>query len=163
MPKIPEDCPASVIAAYDAIVKRAVDIPYWPAAACAPPHKFARLSIDGDTATLTWPHAELEFGDPYIEAGSTTFPASLLLLSDAELPAALTAWTDEQKAAAEREQQAAKAAAARQKEADERATLATLKAKYEGSQTSGPEAGGAVTTLAPGEGAIFENGVWKRQ
>lgn len=123
---------AATIAAYDALIERAVGIltadkksgfdvgiPY------------ARLSVDGCVATVTWPEPDGEFDDEYrfwLTEESDAFPESLLWLSGQEFHAGLQAWLDDR--AAVRVAEAAHQAAL--EEAFERKQLALLKAKYEG-------------------------------
>lgn len=123
-----------IIASYDALVDRAI-------AACAPGcghyssvshDDHPRLSVDGDTATLTWREYESDYyGGGYCTDESAQFPAALLSLGDDEFRATQAAVRAEISERERRVRAAQKAVARDRAEAHERAVYAALKAKYE--------------------------------
>ena len=117
-----------VIAAYDALVARAIDVvdkaPYWKYIS---EPKFARLSVDGDEAVLIWPDTETDYDWTRITEQAVQFDARLLRLPDDEL----TAWKAEQMRLYEQGKKEREEAARAEREESERRTLAALKAKYE--------------------------------
>lgn len=116
------------IATYDALVDRALSIvreaPYW---CFVGEPTYARLHIDGATATLVWPETDSSYDGCTIESSQQPFDAKLLLLSDDEL----AKWKVEQRAIYDREQAAKAVQQANDREAHERAVFEALKAKFE--------------------------------
>jgi hypothetical protein len=108
------------IAAYDALVARAIAIvdkaPFWRYVG---EPSFARLTVDGDTATLMWPEA--------IQACHVSFASALLTLSGREFDE----WKAEEMRLHQRKERERKAQEIAEREQSERAALAALKAKYE--------------------------------
>lgn len=92
---------------------------------------FAKVLVDGETATLSWPEVQSGYYDSCsIEEQSASFPSELLLMSIDEI----NAWKIEQRKKYDADQKAkdereAKDRAERQT-ALELQTLAALKAKY---------------------------------
>lgn len=122
----------AAIETYDWLISRACEIaegaPYWSSVY---DEKYARISIDGETAKLIWPEAESDYGDSCtIGHNAVSFPARLLLMSDNEL----AAWKVEQRAIYDRKQEEKKMAVARDREAQERAAYERLRAKFETSK-----------------------------
>lgn len=113
--------PADVIAAYDKLIARAIDIVSY----VSEPDS-ARLLIDGDTATLRTARAYDDYGSSCIEYETEAFEADLLTISDEELSATKAFWRSE----AERENRERQALAARQREAAEIAQFEALRKKY---------------------------------
>lgn len=71
---------------YDELIAKAIIIATGVPGFCSVEEKFARLSIDGDAATLTWPEiASGYYNDTHIEAQTKAFPAKLLLLTTEQL------------------------------------------------------------------------------
>jgi hypothetical protein len=116
------------IAAYDALVARAIAIvdkaPCWQFVG---EPDFARLKIDGETATLVWPEDETYYDSTTIKTRYVSFDAVLLTLSDREL----SEWKAEQMRLYEQKEKERKAQEIAVREQNERAALAALKAKYE--------------------------------
>lgn len=83
------------------------------------------LSIDGDTARLRWV-------DESVWPDACDFPVSALALSDEQGPAFMRAYRDEQHQRKRVEAAEEMVRRAATKQAQERAELARLKAKYEG-------------------------------
>lgn len=117
-----------VIADYDALIERAKEIlePYVGYYAHVREERCARLTIEGDEATLSWPDIEYAYGDSSLEVESKSFPAHLLTMP----PAEFAAWKEEQISKGKAAQLASDAARAEQRKRDELATLAALKQKY---------------------------------
>ena len=119
------------IKALDAVVeliKRAVEItykaPYW--SYVNDDGKFARLTIQGETTTLRWPTAEMEYDSCTLETEQVSFPSRLLFISDDKLGAWKLEQTREYEcevARRSREQQ-------RKQETAERAEFERLKVRY---------------------------------
>jgi hypothetical protein len=123
----------AALSEYSQILDRACQItmgpPFWMRAE----EEYARLVITGDVATLFWPEVESGYYNSCsIERQSAKFPAELLLMSQDEL----SAWKAEQKRLYEEKESAERKAKAeiqaKFNEANERRTLAALKAKYGG-------------------------------
>jgi hypothetical protein len=119
----------AAIETYDWLISRACEItsdaPYWSSVYN---EQYARISIDGETAKIVWPEAESDYGDSCtIGHNAVSFPARLLLMSDAEL----AAWKVEQRAIYDRQKAEQAARNAREREAHERAVFEALKAKFE--------------------------------
>jgi|SRR6185503_2763731 len=94
--------------------------------------EYAKLIIDGETATLFWPESESGYYNSCsIECQSVNFPSELLLMSVEEI----ATWKVKQREQYDAKEKAKAEAAARtreiQKKALELQTLAALKAKYE--------------------------------
>jgi hypothetical protein len=116
------------IAAYDALVARAIAIvdkaPFWRYVG---EPSFARLTVDGDTATLMWPEAETYYDSTTIQACHVSFASALLTLSGREFDE----WKAEEMRLHQRKERERKAQEIAEREQSERAALAALKAKYE--------------------------------
>jgi len=102
-----------------------VDAPHW---SYVGEPRYARLTIDGDEATLIWPEIESDgYGWSGIEPRSVTFESRLLFVGKAEL----AIWKQDKRAEYDAKQRLNAADAAAARERQERATLAALKAKYD--------------------------------
>ena len=114
---------------YEALVSRALEIivkaPYWKFAYEA--EDWARLTIEGNDATITWPEVYVEYESPSIERESCSFKASLLFITDDEL----AIWKKEQLEVYEKAQEERDAEARADKETAERALYARLKERYD--------------------------------
>lgn len=124
-----KDQALGVITDYGALIARALDVvseaPHWTYIS---EKVFAQLEIDGENAILHYPELEsgsYDSGD-YIVNQCVTFPVRLLFLPDEEFKA----WKVAEKAAYEVNEQRRRATAVADKERQERAALAALKAKY---------------------------------
>ena len=118
----------SAVALYNMLVQRALEIlEYAPFRKHVWNPEYARLSIEGTVAALTWPVVESGYeGDYYIERGCCSFPAALLFISDDEL----AAWKIDQRAIYDQQQREREADEARGREAAERAAYERLKQKF---------------------------------
>jgi hypothetical protein len=116
-----------LVATYDKLIARACDIASVGFRMYCDHEEFARLSIEGDTATLMWPEAQSGYYNSCsIETQAAKFPAALLDLSADDY----AVWQK-----SELTKRAAKAAEeVRQQDAlmvmREKAALAELKRKY---------------------------------
>lgn len=116
-----------LIAKYDKLIDRACDIASVGFSMHCDNEEFAHLSIEGDTATLSWPEAHSGYYNSCsIETQSAKFPAALLDLSADDY----VVWQKSEHA--KREAKAAEEV--RQRDAlmvmREKAALAALKQKY---------------------------------
>ena len=122
-----------IIAAYDALIDRAVDAvaPNGGFYASVQREDKPRLSIVGAEAVLEWGEYESDYyGGGYTASAEARFPADLLFLSDADFAAFQKKVATEIK---EREQKVLAAQVAvdlQRKEAFDRAEFARLSAKY---------------------------------
>ena len=119
------------IKALDAVcglIKRALEItdkaPYW--SHVNDNGKFARLTIQGETTTLRWPCAEMEYDFCTLETEQVSFATRLLFISDDEL----AAWKLEQERKYDREYAKRTRERQRKQETAERAEFKRLKALY---------------------------------
>jgi hypothetical protein len=123
------DSLVATIAEYERILERARKIvntcPFW----AYTNDDFARLSIDGDNATVEWPSADSSWDSCIVERNAMSFPAALLLLDGA----ALDVWQADQRAEYERRREEENEANLRRALERERETYLALKRKYEGS------------------------------
>jgi hypothetical protein len=123
-----EKCAGIAIAYDDLLAKAFVILKGAPHRTHIDRPELARISIEDDTATVTWPEIEYGYGDSIsIETESASFPAAYLTMDEQ----AISTWKMEVERLYHRqlERQIAEDAAA--KERNERAALAALKAKYE--------------------------------
>lgn len=117
----------ATIAAYDALVLRAVAVAAENNQDAENP-EFARLFVEGDTATLIWPEDENDgYGWSGLVKHQHHFPASLLLLTDAEF----SAWVADKQQARKEAFWKRTAEEGARKRAAERALYEQLKAKFE--------------------------------
>lgn len=116
-----------VIERYSQLVSRALEVvdqaPYW---AYVDEPDYARLTIDGETATLIWPHDEMEYDMSTITCEHKCFEARLLFISDEEL----RAWKEEQLRLYREQQEQRNREAVAQREAAERAMYENLKKRF---------------------------------
>lgn len=125
---------AIAISEVEQILERAFLITDGPPFFMIAEQEYARISVDGDEATLIWPEYAGGYyaGDGSIETQSIKFPAELLLMSIDQLKVWKAAhrkqYDDNEKAKREFE---ARARAA-QRTAEELRLLAALKEKYDG-------------------------------
>ena len=115
------------IARYEELVDRAREIvkgaPYW---AYVEEPDYARLYIEGGTATLLWPHDEMDYDMSVITCERKCFETRLLFMSDEELKV----WKAEQdRLYHEQQEERAKLVAAQQDEI-ERQMYERLKARF---------------------------------
>lgn len=120
----------AVVRDYDALVARALEVldgpPFWKAAYVSD-GQFARLSIEGDKATIRWQDTRTSYGNDWeTYEESTSFPAAYLAMSADELAAFKAKAAEDYK----RERAAREARADREAEAKERRLLAKLQQKY---------------------------------
>lgn len=118
--------PIEMVAAYDALLERAFRCASLGRYNYYENPGFARLSIDGDKATLRTVKAVSDYDLCITEPDHYTFDAALLSLTEAEMVEAETAAKQE----AARMRAEADALALRQKEAVERAQFEALRQKY---------------------------------
>jgi len=105
-----------------------VDAPFWMG---AEREEFAKIVIDGDKATLSWPEVESGYYNSCsIEIQSVTFPSELLLMSIDEIKV----WKKDQRAKYDAEQKAQQDRDMRERAERQTAlelqTLAVLQKKY---------------------------------
>jgi hypothetical protein len=120
------DAAKALVAAYDALVDRAIEILNMP----GPPFgyisggEYARLSFDGDEAIITTPEAD---SAGYIEKDTVKFPAAVLFMDEVTLHV----WRSIALAEHEEQQRASRAARLAEQESTERRTYEALKRKFE--------------------------------
>ncbi len=114
---------------YEVLISRALEIvdraPFWKCVYGA--EEWARLTIEGNVATIAWPEVYLEYDNPVIDRESCSFKASLLFITDEEL----TTWKKEQLKIYEEAQKARDTEARAYKETTERALYARLKERFD--------------------------------
>jgi hypothetical protein len=121
----------AVVAAYEALVKRAVLILNGDTS--SPPwgyvgnEEWAKLSFDGDDAVVTHPDAGTYYDSITIDTDEERFPAALLFMSEQELEA----WRKKVKAEYEIEQKETRRVQLAEKEAQERQAYELLRQKFE--------------------------------
>jgi len=116
--------PAETVAAYDALMERAlkiVDVVYNA--------EHARLHVADDGCRVTWLAMQSGYGDQWVETEtSVPFPLDLLLMPDV----AFAGWLATRKAAQEKVWAAGRRRAEAEREMQERELLAALQKKYSG-------------------------------
>lgn len=124
----------AIIAAYDALVLRAIDIASnAPVNACVEQDDMPALCIDGNEAVLSWTEYDPDvWGErERLTTEEARFPVALLFLSETDLKAmqerAATEEAERKRAAEEINERLYR----EREERSERATLARLKNKYE--------------------------------
>lgn len=115
----------------DQILDRAVlitgDAPFYMQA----DDEYAKLEIDGNKATLSWPeHTSDYYGGGYLERQSVTFPSELLLMSTDEIGVWKAEELRKHCAKMEAENETAMRLHAERQTALELQTLAALQQKY---------------------------------
>ena len=123
-----EDLAIEALDTVAGLIKRAVEItgkaPYW--SFVNDDGKFARLTIQGETTTLRWPDAEMEFESCTLENEQVSFPTRLLFLSDD----GLAKWKTAEQRKYRREEAKRGREIQRGREIAERVQYEELKARY---------------------------------